>query len=391
MDTIAEAPPPETIADTGPEANAAGAPEPSADHLDFTSALEEAKAEIDAAAKEEPAKEEAKEPEKEPEPEEEAKEEKPAKEKVKEPEPKVEEKDPEADGEQEAEPKAGQTERRRIDAPDTFNEDEGRVWRNTPHQVKEAVERTVTQLRQETEAYKGAAQKYAEVHDYAQLFESNGRSMRDAVGEYVKLENLVRSHPLAGINAVLEMAGPRKADGQPMNIMEIAQAVSQMGPDGYQKVMSQGNQQLQAQQQQQQITQQQAQLQQENAQLRAQVVSSSIIEPFKAANPLLNDPAVSDMVAKIVRSDMIDHTQPLQDRLDQAYRIAVQVVKPSAASSQDPEPSRSPAPDRVESFGDPSPQLSPSIGSVPRGSTSANNSFMDDLRETAKELRVRRS
>src|SRR3546814_15259784 len=62
-----------------------------------------------------------------------------------------------------------------------------------------------------------------------------------------ELENLLRSNPIAGLNKVLMQAGPRKADGQPVSLMEVAQFIVQKGPQGYQQMMAQAQQPQQQQ------------------------------------------------------------------------------------------------------------------------------------------------
>src|SRR3546814_9460915 len=97
-----------------------------------------------------------------------------------------------------------------------------------------------------------------------------------------ELENLLKSNPIAGLNKVLMQAGPRKADGQPVSLMEVAQVIVQKGPQGYQQMMAQAQQ---PQQQQAQDDPRIAQLQQTIVQMQEQQLAATIIDPFKRDHP----------------------------------------------------------------------------------------------------------
>src|SRR3546814_9240095 len=48
----------------------------------------------------------------------------------------------------------------------------------------------------------------------------------------------MEANPLAALNAILLRSGPRKADGQPVSLFEMAAHIVQMGQDGYHKAVT---------------------------------------------------------------------------------------------------------------------------------------------------------
>src|SRR3546814_9685733 len=74
-----------------------------------------------------------------------------------------------------------------------------------------------------TQQHREALERYESVRDFDELARQNGRDLRQSLMQVNELENLLRSNPIAGLNKVLMQAGPRKADGQPVSLMEVAQ------------------------------------------------------------------------------------------------------------------------------------------------------------------------
>src|SRR3546814_6668302 len=118
-----------------------------------------------------------------------------------------------------------------------------------------------------TQQHREALERYESVRDFDELARQNGRDLRQSLMQVNELENLLKSNPIAGLNKVLMQAGPRKADGQPVSLMEVAQFIVQKGPQGYQQMMAQAQQ---PQQQQAQDDPRIAQLQQTIVQMQEQ-------------------------------------------------------------------------------------------------------------------------
>src|SRR3546814_5939592 len=66
----------------------------------------------------------------------------------------------------------------------------------------------------------------------------NGVDLRQTLAEVKHLEDLMEANPLAALNAILLRSGPRKADGQPVSLFEMAAHIVQMGQDGYHKAVT---------------------------------------------------------------------------------------------------------------------------------------------------------
>src|SRR3546814_10299599 len=75
--------------------------------------------------------------------------------------------------------------------------------------------------------HREALERYESVRDFDELARQNGRDLRQSLMQVNELENLLKSSPIAGPNKVLMQAGPRKADGQPVSLMEGAQFIVQ--------------------------------------------------------------------------------------------------------------------------------------------------------------------
>src|SRR3546814_12823543 len=95
--------------------------------------------------------------------------------------------------------------------------------------------------------HREALERYESVRDFDELARQNGRDLRQSLMQVNELENLLKSNPIAGLNKVLMQAGPHKADGQPVSLMEVAQFIVQKGPQGYQQMMAQAQQPQQQQ------------------------------------------------------------------------------------------------------------------------------------------------
>src|SRR3546814_1111871 len=92
----------------------------------------------------------------------------------------------------------------------------------------------------------------------------NGVDLRQTLAEVKHLEDLMEANPLAALNAILLRSGPRKADGQPVSLFEMAAHIVQMGQDGYHKAVTA------MPQRQQQTSPEVEQLRAEMAQLKAE-------------------------------------------------------------------------------------------------------------------------
>lgn len=207
-----------------------------------------------------------------------------------------------------------------IQAPDKFLPTAKEQWVNVPRAVRSEVMRLTTEHEAEVEQYRAKTERYESIREFDELAKSNGIELRDSLARVSQLEDLMQSNPLAGINSILMQAGPRKADGQPVSLYELATAIVQMGPEGYQRSVAQ-----QPQRQQDQGDPRVNQLEQQIASMRAEQAAQTIIAPFAAEHPRYNEPAVQKAIAFFLNSDMVPTSLPPQERLAAAYDYAVRI------------------------------------------------------------------
>src|SRR3546814_16029092 len=66
-----------------------------------------------------------------------------------------------------------------------------------------------------------------QIREYDELAARNGVDLRQTLAEVKHLEDLMEANPLAALNAILLRSGPRKADGQPVSLFEMAAHIVQ--------------------------------------------------------------------------------------------------------------------------------------------------------------------
>jgi hypothetical protein len=205
------------------------------------------------------------------------------------------------------------------------------LWRNTPREVQGEVERIHRELESEIQRHTETNQRYEQIREFDELAKSNGRDLRDSLVKVSQIENLMQQNPIAGVNAMLMEIGPRKADGQPLSLYDIAQHIAQVGPQGYQQMMQQAPQQPQNQGPAPEVQQ----LQQQLAAMQQQQAAAQIIEPFRAENPRYDE--LQEDIAFFLESGRIPATLSPADRLAAAYDMAER-INPSSMTEL-PEPS----------------------------------------------------
>lgn len=216
--------------------------------------------------------------------------------------------------------------------PKRFLPDSHEVWRNVPRSVRRDIETMEREHQAETERFTEVSQRYDRVRDFDELAQRNGRDLRESLAQVHQFENLMRENPVAALNMALLQVGPRKPDGQPFSLYEVAQHIAQQGPEGYQRMVAQPAQQ----QGQRQPDPQVEQLQTEIASMKAAQLARDIIEPFKAKNPRYEE--LQDDIAFFLKSGKIPQTLSHQDRLAAAYDMAVRINPASHATPANPDP-----------------------------------------------------
>jgi hypothetical protein len=229
-----------------------------------------------------------------------------------------------------------------IDPPKSFLPDAKETWRNTPRAVQRDINDTITRHQQEVERYRESHQRYEPLRQYDEIARRNGRQngLQDTLQEVAQLEDMMGKNPVAALNSILNKAGPRKPDGTPYSLFEVANAIVKGGERGYHNMVSQASQQQQANNDNSRVAQLEKQIQDLKAGQEIDKIEVTVIAPFKAAHPRYEE--LQQDIAFFLKSGKIPPSLSLQDRLAAAYDMAVRVNPAShiepADKSDGPDP-----------------------------------------------------
>ena len=248
----------------------------------------------------------------------------------------------------------------KIDPPKNFLPDAKETWRNTPRAVQRDVEQMARRHETEVTQLREATQRYESLRPFDELAKSNGHDLTESLRKMGEIEDGLRSNPIATLNRILIEAGPRKADGSPVTLREVAQFVAQQDDNGYNRIVSAQPQQQAPQNDNAEV----AQLRQQLAAVQAQQVAAQVLEPFKAEHPRYDE--LKSDIAFFLKSGRIPADLSPADRLAAAYDMAERINPPS----HDDSPATPPSPD-ADGRADPSGSSgSKSIKSAPGSVTS---------------------
>jgi hypothetical protein len=199
------------------------------------------------------------------------------------------------------------------------------VWANVPHAVKGEIARLSQEHEAEVTKYREAGDRYEQFRKYDEIAKSNGRDFAtDSIPKIMQFEQMVGTNPIAAIDFALREAGPRKADGSHLNLMDIVQHLAQ-NPQAYQQSVNQ----VQQRPQQRQPDPEVQALKQEIQSMRTEQVAQSIIAPFAAQNPRFHE--LQEDIAFFLNSGKIPASLSPQERLEAAYDMAVR-INPTSSS-----------------------------------------------------------
>lgn len=223
------------------------------------------------------------------------------------------------------------------EAPEDFLPSAKEKWQNVPHEVRSEIYRKIDEVAREREQYSEQLGRYEEVREFDDLARQKGGSLRESLARVHHIETLMQASPLAGLNAVLSFAGPRKPDGQPYSLFEAATAIVQMGQDGYHRAISQAQapdpRQTEAERE---------QMIARIAALEAQSEVLPVIERFKIEHPRFDE--LSGAIAKVLKSGMVPKNMAPDERLAAAYDMAVRLNPTSHGdpeeAEEEPQPER---------------------------------------------------
>lgn len=191
-------------------------------------------------------------------------------------------------------------------------------WANVPNEVKAEFHRVAAEYEQEGQQFRASHERYTQLKEFDDLAKSNGRDLRESLTKVNEIENALQRNPIAGLDAVLREVGPRKSDGSPITIMEVARFLTD-NPNAYQPQMH-----VQAQPAAQQPNAELEQLKSIVFNMQAQQTVTPVIQAFAADRPDFDD--LSDRITQILGSGVIEQLYgtglSLEQRLSEAYRMA---------------------------------------------------------------------
>ena len=217
-----------------------------------------------------------------------------------------------------SEPKDRSSEDRDIDKPPArFLPRAKEKWAEVDADVRGEVHRALQNAEKGLQEHRESHEFRKELREFEDMAKQHGTTVKAAITNYVAIDNLLKSDPVAGIERVLTSIGitpqqyaqhvlnaPQRAPADP-NVSRLEQQLQQV------------TQQLQ------QVTQTTQQSQQETT-LRQ--VQESVIDPFRAS---LGDDdryeELQDDIAFFLNSDKIPSTLSAQKRLAAAYDMAERI------------------------------------------------------------------
>lgn len=221
---------------------------------------------------------------------------------------------------EQAAPERRQSEGRHPEPPARFLPEARDKWAPVPREIKAEVHRVVQEIEGENQQFRASHERYAQIKDFDDLARSNGRDLRDSLVRVNQIENALQQNPIAALNMVLAEAGPRKQDGSPLTIMDVAQYLVQ-NPGAFQQAAA-AHPQVQAQAQ----PQTNAEVEQLKAmvlEMQAQQTVVPVIEAFRQGHPDFDD--LSPQIEEILTSGVIEKLYGTglspEQRLAQAYRM----------------------------------------------------------------------
>lgn len=236
------------------------------------------------------------------------------------PEAKAEKGAPEKAAEQAA-PERRQSEGRHPEPPARFLPEARAKWANVPNEVKAEFHRVSQEMERESQQFRSSHERYSQLKDFDDLARSNGRDLRESLTKVNEVENALRQNPIFGLDAVLREIGPRKADGSPLTIMEVAQYLTQ-NPTAYHP-WAQTAPHVSASAPVQATGEIEA-LKAEVLSLRAEQSIVPVIQKFAEDKPDFD--ALQKQIEKILSSGIIEKLHgsglSLEQKLSEAYRMA---------------------------------------------------------------------
>ena len=243
------------------------------------------------------------------------------------PEAKAEQGAPEKAAAERGAPEERQSEGRKYSEPPARFLPEARTkWANVPNEVKTEFHRVSQELEGEITKYKQSSERYEQLRQYDDIARNNGRELKDSLAKVVEIETALSRNPIAGLDAVLREIGPRKADGSPLTLLEVAQHIVQ-NPQAYHSATSQVSQAVHSQPQAQQPPQDiEALIERKFAAMEQRAAVMPEITKFYTDYQIRPGSDVENRLANVLESGLLEQLYgnglSTEERLQEAARIA---------------------------------------------------------------------
>lgn len=225
--------------------------------------------------------------------------------------------------------------RKYAEPPARFLPEARTKWANVPNEVKAEFHRVSQEYEQREQQTRQSVERYESIRQFDDMARSNGRELKDSLAKMVQIEQALARSPIMGLEMILREIGPRKADGSPLSLHDIATHVARLTPQQFAQNMGQMNQPRPAQQQ---ADPKVVALEQKLAAMEGRLAEQSatpIIERFAAEHPDYH--SLEQQIATVLKSGIIEQTKGSgltpEQRLAEAYRIAGGAY-PSSQSAQ---------------------------------------------------------
>lgn len=209
--------------------------------------------------------------------------------------------------------------RKHSEPPARFLPEARTKWANVPNEVKGEFHRVSQEYEAEIQRHKQASTEFEAIREFSERARSSGTDLKTALTSYTQMEDMLRSNPVAGLNAIVQNLGLRTSDGRALTLHDVAQHIVQ-NPQALQQAM---HSQQAPQQQMQQPSREIEELRAEIQSIKAQSIAPTI-ESFISQHPDYH--TLEDHIISILKSGVIEqiYGQGLapEQRLSEAYRMA---------------------------------------------------------------------
>lgn len=251
-----------------------------------------------------------------------------------------------SDGDESEDGKDDRAKRIKEPVPKKFLPESQKNWANTPKAVRADITRLMGEMEGEVAKHKESAEKYENLREYEELLSKNKLTIKDYLDRGRAIEDNLARNPIAAIDQLLREAGPRKPNGQPLSLSELAGFINQNPNAIAQAQQNMPRQQTAPQQPSSEIAALQGQIAEMRSALQYQSMAP-VIERFSSTHPDYETlaPKMTEIIASGAIKRLYGPNLGIEQTLQEAYRmVGGNMPTPPPASPAPATPSAPPAP-----------------------------------------------